>query len=48
MREDAVYKLLESCNTNKYELTKLIESGKIKVTQYGGHNFYSRVFKAIL
>lgn len=44
MREDAVYKLLESCNTNKYELTKLIESAKIKVTQYGGHNFYSREF----
>ena len=48
MREDSVYKLIESCNTTNYELNKLIESAKIKVTQYGGHNFYSRVFKAIL
>lgn len=47
MREDAVYKLIESCNTNKYELNKLIESAKIKVAKYGGHNFYSRVFKKV-
>lgn len=48
MREDAVLKLLHSCNSTKEEVDRLLDAGKIKLTQYRGHNFYSRKFNKLI
>ena len=43
MREEAVKELLNKTGNNWSLVTKLIDEGKLKETEYAGKRFYMRV-----